>query len=147
MLRASRAPPLAATDRGRALCRPRRIAADFGIGSSEPSHGPSAGASDENAGEIRSRIASETTYLPRRGRREDYSNANLTVGPVCATPAQCLTCQVSGAAAMRWRLTPTIGPEPRHPQQGLRLTEERHAQIDARDKHTCRTKFCRNAIG
>src|SRR3984893_2072381 len=52
--------PLSATNRGRASCRYSRVVADFGIGSSNPLHDPPARI--EHAGEIRSRIASETTY-------------------------------------------------------------------------------------
>ena len=52
--------PLSATDRGRASCRHSRVVADFGIGSLNPLH--DSPARIEHAGEIRSRIASETTY-------------------------------------------------------------------------------------
>jgi len=43
-------------------------------------------------------------------------------------------------------LAPTFRPEPRNPQQGPGLTEERHAQIYARDSHIGRPEFCRDAI-
>src|ERR1700724_4549817 len=52
--------PLSATDRGRASCRYSRVVADFGIGSLNPLRDPPAHI--EHAGEIRPRIASETTY-------------------------------------------------------------------------------------
>src|ERR1700730_7125238 len=61
--------PLSATDRGRASCRHSRVVADFGIGSLNPLHDPPARI--EHAGEMRSRIASETTY---GGPCDDFSN-------------------------------------------------------------------------
>jgi len=46
----------------------------------------------------------------------------------------------------RVALAPSFRPEPRNPQQGLGLTEERQAQIYARDKYIGRTEFCRDAV-
>jgi hypothetical protein len=43
-------------------------------------------------------------------------------------------------------LAPSFRPEPRNPQQGPGLTEERQAQIYARVKHIGRTEFCRDAV-
>jgi hypothetical protein len=54
--------------------------------------------------------------------------------------------QVGELSGWASTLAPSFGPEPRNPQQGLGLTEERHAQIYARYKHISRTEFCRDAV-
>jgi hypothetical protein len=55
----------------------------------------------------------------------------------CPSPPQ-RTAQVS--------LAPSFRPEPRNPQEGLGLAEERHAQIYPRDKYIGRPEFCRDAV-
>jgi Sigma-70, region 4 len=54
----------------------------------------------------------------------------------------------SGAAPHPFKvpLAQSFRPESRDPPQGLGLTEERHTQIYARDKHIGRTEFCRDAV-
>jgi hypothetical protein len=65
---------------------------------------------------------------------------------------QIVAVQICGGAALRnptacrVALAPAFRPEPRNPQQGLGLTERRHAQIYARNKHIGRTQFCRDAV-
>jgi hypothetical protein len=39
-------------------------------------------------------------------------------------------------------LAPTFRPEPRDPQQGLGLPEQRYAQVYLCDKHIGRTELC-----
>jgi hypothetical protein len=53
---------------------------------------------------------------------------------------------LSGNPRPQVALAPSFRLEPRNPQQGLGLAEERHAQIYAHDKHIGRTEFCRNAV-
>src|SRR5580693_4300974 len=43
-------------------------------------------------------------------------------------------------------LAPSFRPEPRNPQQGLGLAEERHAEIYPRDEYIGRAEFCRDAV-
>src|SRR6202047_1179202 len=46
----------------------------------------------------------------------------------------------------RVALAPPFRPEPRNPQQGLGLAEERHAAIYPRDEYIGRAEFCRDAV-
>src|ERR1700730_7155083 len=104
--------PLSATDRGRASCRHSRVVADFGIGSLNPLHDPPARI--EHAGEIRSRIASETTYGagPVAMRRLLEHNPRGPRGPkTIAFPDECRRSRVR-----RWREQDSnprsLGPPP-----------------------------------
>src|ERR1700730_729993 len=46
----------------------------------------------------------------------------------------------------RVALAPSFRPEPRTPQQGIGLAEERHAEIYPRDEYIGRAEFCRDAV-
>src|SRR3984893_19371146 len=46
----------------------------------------------------------------------------------------------------RLALARSFRPEPRNPQQGLGLTEERHAHIYPRDEYIGRAELCRDAV-
>ena len=46
----------------------------------------------------------------------------------------------------RVALARSFRPEPRNPQQGLGLTEERHAHIYPGDEYIGRAEFCRDAV-
>ena len=46
----------------------------------------------------------------------------------------------------RVALARSFRPEPRNPQQGLGLAEERHAHIYPRDEYIGRAEFCRDAV-
>ena len=107
----------------------------------------------EHAGKIRSRIASETTY----GRSAE-ATASRTWAPAETPEASTVYKMpwwgmlIPGSAAapqppeLRAALAPSFQPEPGDPLQGLRLTKDRHAQIDAGFEHIGRTEFCRNAV-
>ena len=95
---------------------------------------PSAPTPIEHASEVRSRVASETTYS---------GWADTTTWP--GLPPLASYGVGRGHPGVKW-LAPSFRAEPRNPQQGLSLTKERHAQIYARDKHVSRTEFCRDAV-
>ena len=116
-------------------------------------HDPWVLAPIEHAGKIRSRIASETTY----GRSAE-ATASRTWAPAETPEASTVYKMpwwgmlIPGSAAapqppeLRAALAPSFQPEPGDPLQGLRLTKDRHAQIDAGFEHIGRTEFCRNAV-
>ena len=116
-------------------------------------HAPWVLAPIEHAGKIRSRIASETTY----GRSAE-ATASRTWAPAETPEASTVYKMpwwgmlIPGSAAapqppeLRAALAPSFQPEPGDPLQGLRLTKDRHAQIDAGFEHIGRTEFCRNAV-
>src|SRR3984893_1398324 len=52
----------------------------------------------------------------------------------------------SATHTARVALAPSFRPEPRNPQQGLGLAEERHAEIYPRDEYIGRAEFRRDAV-